>query len=64
MSRNFITPEQVSDLIPGLTGPRLAQLRYVGKGPRFYKPTPRLVLYDEADIYEWVEQSARFISGE
>ena len=63
MSKKYITPGQVCDLVPGLTEQRLAQLRYVGKGPKFYKPTPRLVLYDESEIFEWVELSARTITG-
>ena len=63
MSRKFITAGQVCALVPGLTKSQLAQLRYAGGGPKFFKPTPRLVLYDEADIFEWIEQSARTITG-
>jgi predicted DNA-binding transcriptional regulator AlpA len=64
MSRKLITAGQVCELIPGLTKSQLAQLRYSGRGPKFFKPTPRLVLYDEADIYEWIERSAQLISGQ
>ena len=63
MSRKLITASQVCELIPGLTKSQLAQLRYSGRGPKFFKPTPRLVLYDEADIYDWIEQSAMSITG-
>lgn len=58
MARKFMTPAQVSELIPGLSKARLAQLRYLGVGPKFFKPTPRLVLYEEADVFEWVEKTA------
>jgi hypothetical protein len=63
MSRKFITAAQVCDLIPGMTKSQLAQLRYAGGGPKFFKPTPRLVLYDEADIYDWIDRSAMSITG-
>ena len=64
MSRKLITADQVCELIPGLTKSQLAQLRYTGRGPKFFKPMPRLVLYDEADIYEWIERSGQLISGQ
>ncbi|WP_433931030.1 hypothetical protein [Curtobacterium flaccumfaciens] len=37
----------------------MAQLRYTGRGPRFRKPTPRTVLYDEREVIDWIEASAR-----
>jgi len=36
----------------------LAQLRYTGTGPRFYKPTPKTVLYKRSEVIAWVEASA------
>ena len=60
----FITPEEVCELVPGLTVGQLAQLRYTGKsGLKFYKPTPRKVLYKRAEVLEWVEQSARLTTA-
>ncbi|WP_046013531.1 helix-turn-helix transcriptional regulator [Microbacterium sp. SA39] len=53
----YITPDQVCDLIPGMKKSNLAQLRYVGKGPAFFKPTPRTVVYREQDVIEWLEAS-------
>ena len=44
MEEKFIQPAVVAE-ITGLSIAALAQLRYQGKGPRFYKPTPRTVLY-------------------
>ncbi|MBT2497138.1 helix-turn-helix domain-containing protein [Microbacterium sp. ISL-59] len=55
----YLTPEQVCELIPGMTKPTLAQLRFKGTGPRYFKPTPRVVLYAHDDIEEWVRSSVR-----
>lgn len=55
----YLTPDQVSEIIPGVTKASLAQLRFKGTGPKFYKPTPRVVLYREDDVITWVEDSAR-----
>ncbi|MGO1266914.1 MAG: helix-turn-helix transcriptional regulator [Microbacterium gubbeenense] len=55
----YLTPEQVCEIVPGMTKGNLAQLRFKGTGPRYYKPTPRVVLYREEDIAEWIESSAR-----
>lgn len=64
MSRVFIDSDRVCELIPGMTKSHLAQLRYRGdSGLKFYKPTPRTVLYIEDEVIEWVEKSARYISG-
>jgi molybdenum cofactor biosynthesis enzyme MoaA len=57
--KSYLSPEQVEALVPGMTKGKLAQLRFTGKGPRYRKPTPKTVLYVAADIYEWVEESAR-----
>lgn len=54
----FVTPEEVCDLIPGMTKGKLAQLRLIsGKGPRFYKPTDRTVIYKRSEVLAWVEES-------
>jgi hypothetical protein len=55
----FLSPQQVADLVPGLSVGALAQLRYSGRGPRYRKPTARTVLYDELEVLEWIEASAR-----
>lgn len=56
---NYLTPDQVCTLVPGMTKSNLAQLRFTGKGPKFLKPTPRTVVYRESDIIEWLEASER-----
>ena len=58
MEEQFIQPPTVSELT-GLTLAALAQLRYRGLGPRFYKPTPKTVLYRRSEVMEWVEASAQ-----
>jgi len=59
----YMSPAEVCALVPGMTENNLAQLRFSGKGPRFLKPTPRKVLYREADIIAWLEGSERTITG-
>jgi predicted DNA-binding transcriptional regulator AlpA len=58
MEQDFIQPAEVRE-ITGLSIAALAQLRYHGMGPRFYKPTPRTVLYKRAEVIAWVEDSAQ-----
>ncbi|MEN2742682.1 hypothetical protein ABCS02_33320 [Microbacterium sp. X-17] len=43
----------------GLSVAALAQLRYKGKGPRYYKPTPHQVVYKPAEVIAWVEASVQ-----
>lgn len=58
MEDDFIQPAAVSEMTGMSTG-ALAQLRYAGTGPRFYKPTPKTVLYKRSEVIAWVEASAR-----
>jgi len=62
MDEEFIQPSTVGD-ITGLSVAALAQLRYQGKGPRFYKPTPKTVLYKRSEVIAWVEASAQTRTG-
>jgi hypothetical protein len=59
----YLTPDQVCDLIPGMTKSNLAQLRFKGQGPKFLKPTPRTVVYRESDCIAWLEASERTITS-
>ena len=63
-TKEFITIAEALQLIPGLTRGHLAQLRYTGKGPKFYKPTPRTVLYRKNDILAWLESTAMTSTAE
>ena len=58
MDDEFIKPVQASE-ITGMSEGALAQLRYCGKGPRFFKPTRRTVLYRRSEVVAWVEASAQ-----
>jgi hypothetical protein len=62
METEFIAPVEVGEAT-GLSVGALAQLRYTGKGPRFYKPTPRTVLYKRSEVIAWVEASAQTRTG-
>lgn len=63
MNDEFILPAHVAELT-GMTVGGLAQLRYRGRGPRFYKPTPKKVLYKRSEVIAWVEASAQLQTGE
>lgn len=58
MDEEFIHAGTVGE-ITGLSIGALAQLRYRGIGPKFYKPTPRKVLYKRSEVVAWVEASAQ-----
>lgn len=58
MEDDFILASAVSEMTGMSTG-ALAQLRYTGNGPRYYKPTPKTVLYRRSEVIAWVEASAR-----
>ncbi len=55
---NILTIDQVLERHPYL-GDRqaLATLRYKGTGPKFLKPSPRKVLYDEQAIFDWLSST-------
>jgi predicted DNA-binding transcriptional regulator AlpA len=55
----YLTQDEVCELVPGMTKSTLQQMRNIGKGPRYYKPTHKTVVYKESDVVEWVEASAR-----
>lgn len=59
MESELLTPEQVCDLIPGLTRGKLANMRYTGDGPRYFKPTPKTVVYRKIEIFNWLESTAQ-----
>jgi predicted DNA-binding transcriptional regulator AlpA len=57
VDQEFIQPVDAGE-ITGMTVAALAQLRYRGTGPRYYKPTPRTVLYRRSEVIAWIEESA------
>lgn len=52
------TPQQAGEYLT-LSVPALAQLRYMGTGPRYIKLTAKAVRYRKTDIDQWVEDRAR-----
>jgi hypothetical protein len=50
----WLSPEQVCERVPGLTLDRLQQMRKARKGPSYYKPTLKTVVYSQTDIDAWV----------
>jgi len=62
MTGEFIQPAEVAELT-GLSVSALAEMRYEGKGPRFYKPTAHRVLYKRAEVIAWLESTAQTPSG-
>jgi predicted DNA-binding transcriptional regulator AlpA len=58
MEEDFIRPAVVGE-ITGMSLAALAQMRTRGRGPQFYKPTERTVLYKRSEILAWLEASAQ-----
>jgi predicted DNA-binding transcriptional regulator AlpA len=58
MTDRLLTPADAADQV-GLTAGALAQLRYVGGGPRFIKLTAKAVRYRQSDLDAWIAGSVR-----
>lgn len=61
---DYLNPEQVTEMVSGMTEGKLAQRRYMGLPPKFYKPTPKTVLYKRQDIIDWIEGSEQTRTGQ
>ncbi|WP_020077209.1 hypothetical protein [Cryocola sp. 340MFSha3.1] len=55
----YLSPEQVCELIPGMTRALLAQMRFRGDGPPFIKVTPKKVVYRESAIDSFLDSRER-----
>lgn len=55
----YLSPKEVADRIPGMTVGNLAQLRFRGDGPRYMKPSAKVVVYDWRDCIAWLESTKR-----
>lgn len=56
----FLSPEQLCELVPGMTTANLKDLRASGRGPVFFKPTGKyghVTLYRRSDVIAWVERA-------
>lgn len=54
----WLTPEQVCAVVPGMTTTLLSRRRDEGKAPRYFKPSPKTVVYARSDIDDWVRSTA------
>ncbi|WES66031.1 helix-turn-helix domain-containing protein [Microbacter sp. GSS18] len=57
MSQDFLSPDEVVALLPGLKKKTLAQWRYEKKGPPYYK-LGRVILYAIDELEEWIRHSS------
>lgn len=53
----WLSPEAVCEVIPGMTVSLLSRMRDAGKGPRYAKPSPKTVVYDRADVDAYVRST-------
>jgi hypothetical protein len=60
----YLSPEEVTNLIPGMSLTQLAQMRTRGTGPRFIKPSPRRVVYALTSIEEFLASKEQSRTGE
>ncbi len=57
MDLDYMTAEQLTELVPGTTKSYWANLRYLGNGPGYYKPTGKIVLYKRQEVLAWLDAS-------
>ena len=57
LRHQYLSPEQVAALLPGVTKNTLAMWRYEHKGPKYYK-LGRKVVYALDELEEWLAASA------
>lgn len=60
---NVLTIDDMLDRYPNTNRQTWAQLRYTGKGPKFFK-VGRKVFYDVNDLVAWEESQKRTSTGE
>ncbi|OZB80504.1 MAG: hypothetical protein B7X41_17825 [Microbacterium sp. 14-71-5] len=52
--RTYINEARLQEVMPDVPLWRIRDLRFRGAGPRFLKPTARLVVYIEEEAADWV----------
>lgn len=53
----WLSPVQVCERVPGMTVGRLQNMRKEGRGPSFFKPTLKTVIYAQSDVDAWVRST-------
>jgi len=56
----YLSPEQVCEMLPGITKGQLSQWRYLAKGGPRYRKLGKKIVYVECEVVAWIEESARF----
>jgi excisionase family DNA binding protein len=56
VARRWLNSQEAAEYL-GLKNQTLANWRYLGKGPRYFR-VGQLVKYDERDLEEWLEAGA------
>ena len=54
----YMTPANVTEMLPSVTTGQLANFRYLGTGPR-YRKLGKKIIYEKSEVIAWVESSAR-----
>ena len=63
MIERLMTATEAGDLL-AMTRGALAQLRYMGTGPKFVKLGGRSVRYRREDLEEWIAECTRTCTGQ
>ena len=63
MTDKLMTAGEAGDLL-AMTKGALAQMRYLGTGPRFVKLGKRSVRYRHEDLEDWIAQCTRTQTGD
>lgn len=53
----YLTPEQVCELVPGMTKGVLAERRYKRLPPVWIKPSSRVIVYEREMVDDWLRGS-------
>ena len=56
-AEEWLSPEQVCAILPGMTVRKLQPQRDEGHGPRYAKPSPKTVVYARADVDAYVRST-------
>ncbi|MGK0740732.1 hypothetical protein ACSHWG_02450 [Leucobacter sp. Z1108] len=59
MARRYLSPKDAAAAIPGMTTAKLSQMRFKGIGPKYYRPTPKTIVYEFSELMDFVESTAR-----
>ncbi len=62
MTDQLLTPAQAGAMLAMSKG-ALAQLRYLGTGPKFVKLSGRSVRYRQRDLDEWISANVQTCTG-